>query len=308
MNEKPPLDAPKTDDEPPSGQARPGDRLRGWLKGLRNNAHNGDTPLHDTVEEIIEQHEENDAAVDSDARAMIDKVLKVGGLTVHDIMIPRADIVAVEMATSRDELTKLMVEEAHSRVPVFRETLDDVIGMVHIKDVLAAITEKQPFELSKIVRKVLIVSPSMRVLDMLLQMRLDRTHMALVVDEYGGIDGLTTIEDLVEQIVGEIEDEHDVVEGPHLHDQGDGTLVADARLTIREFEERVGSVLTEEEHEDDIDTLGGLVFSLTGRIPLRGEVVRHEPSGIEFEVMEADARRIRRLHVCNLPARRSAHG
>jgi hemolysin (HlyC) family protein len=197
---------------------------------------------------------------------------------------------------------QVMSTKGHSRLPVYRETLDDVVGMVHIKDVLTCLVGEQPFELTSILREVLFVAPSMRALDLLLQMRLSRIHMALVVDEFGGIDGLTTIEDVVEEIVGEIEDEHDVDQGPKMLARPDGSLVADARTTIDEFEQRVGSVLSEEEREQDIDTLGGLVFALTGHVPTRGESITH-PSGIVFEVVEADPRRVRRLRVRNLPQR-----
>jgi magnesium and cobalt transporter len=152
---------------------------------------------------------------------------------------------------------------------------------------------------------VLFVAPSARLLDLLLEMRLKRVHMALVVDEFGGIDGILTIEDVVEEIVGEIEDEHDVEEQPKVVQRPDGTVLADARATIEEFEERVGPVLSEAEREEDIDTLGGLVFSLAGRIPKRGEVVQH-PSGLSFEVVDADSRRIKRLKVKNLPTPEAA--
>ena len=152
------------------------------------------------------------------------------------------------------------------------------------------------YDTRKLLRKILFVAPSMRVLDLLLQMRMERIHMALVVDEYGGIDGLTTIEDLVEQIVGEIEDEHDVDEGPLLTSRSDGTYDVDARLGLGEFEETIGQILTEEEREDGSETVGGLIFNLAGRVPTRGEVIWHEASGIEFEIIDADARRIRRGH------------
>jgi CBS domain containing-hemolysin-like protein len=177
-----------------------------------------------------------------------------------------------------------------------------VIGFIHIKDLVAARAGGRPFDLKSILRQVLFVAPSMRVLDLLLQMRLSRQHLALVIDEFGGTDGLITIEDLVEQIVGEIEDEHDIAEGPKLLPRPDGTLIADARATIEEFEERIGPVLTAEEREADIDTLGGLVVHLAGRVPTRGELVTH-PSGITFEVIDADPRRIRRLRLRNLPAK-----
>jgi CBS domain containing-hemolysin-like protein len=194
-----------------------------------------------------------------------------------------------------------MSEEAHSRIPVYRGTLDDIAGMVHIKDVLACWTREQKVTLNEIVRSVLFVAPSMPILELLLQMRVSRVHLALVVDEFGGIDGMVTIEDLVEEIVGEIEDEHDDDDTPRIMQHGDGTLVADARVPIKDFEDRVGEILTEQEREEDIDTLGGLVFFLAGRVPVRGEVVRHG-SGVEFEVLDADPRRIRRLRVCQLPS------
>jgi CBS domain containing-hemolysin-like protein len=183
---------------------------------------------------------------------------------------------------------------------VYRETLDDAVGMVHIKDLLACWDTSAPFELSNIVRRVLFVAPSMPMLELLLQMRANRTHMALVVDEFGGIDGLITIEDLVEEIVGEIEDEHDAEVAPEMAERADGSIEADARVQIEDFEQRVGAFLTAEERADDIETLGGLVFFIAGRVPGRGEVVRHE-SGIEFEILDADPRRIKRVKVGRLP-------
>jgi CBS domain containing-hemolysin-like protein len=173
--------------------------------------------------------------------------------------------------------------------------------MVHIRDVLACIAGERKYDLMQIKREVLFTAPSMRALDLLLEMRLKRIHMALVVDEFGGIDGLVTIEDVVEEIVGEIEDEHDVAEGPKLIQRPDGTLIADARATIEEFEAMVGPVLSAEEREEDVDTLAGLVFALAGRVPSRGELITHPASGIAFEVLDADPRRIKRLKIHNLP-------
>ncbi|MEL0111811.1 MAG: hemolysin family protein [Rickettsiales bacterium] len=274
--------------------------FRNLFRGMRN-GRNGDSSLRETFEELIEQHEENEPPVDPVARAMLDKVLTVGALTVADVMIPRADIVAVDVTISRSDLLTLIAEEAHSLMPVYRGNLDDVLGMIHIKDLMASMASEDPFDIGKILRKTLFVAPSMRVLDLLLQMRMDRTHMALVVDEFGGIDGLTTIEDLVEQIVGEIEDEHDVDEGPLLTARPDGSLDIDARLSLGEFETTVGKILTDEEREEGSDTVGGLIFNLAGRVPTRGEVILHEESGVEFEIIDADARRIRRVRVCSLP-------
>jgi CBS domain containing-hemolysin-like protein len=275
--------------------------LRNWLRSLRR-GRNGEASLRDAIEELIgESESEPDAALISrDESSLLLNILKFGDLTAYDIMVPRADIIAVAVDIELAALVRALVSQGHSRLPVFRETLDDVVGMVHIKDVLACVAGDRDYALSSLIREVLFVAPSMRVLDLLLQMRLARVHMALVVDEFGGIDGLVTIEDVVEQIVGEIEDEHDVAEAPKLVPRPDGTLIADARTPIEEFEARVGPVLTAEEREQDIDTLAGLVVSLTGRLPSRGELISH-PSGLAFEVLDADPRRVKRLRVRNLP-------
>ncbi len=281
-----------------------------WLRGLFRRR-NGESALRDTIEEIIEEtaNEEDAAApMGSHERVLLGNIFKLRHLSADDVMVPRADIVSVDIGTDIDELTEIMSRAAHSRLPVYRENLDDVVGIVHIKDVLKYAKAQRPFDLSKILRTVLIVAPSMRALDLLLEMRLSRVHMALVVDEFGGIDGLVTIEDLVEEIVGEIEDEHDVAEGAKLIRQPDGSLIADARATIEEFEHLVGPVLSEEEREEDIDTLGGLVSGLADRVPTRGELIVHAPSGVSFEVMEADPRRLKRLRVRNLPPGSSSAG
>ncbi|MCH8095755.1 MAG: HlyC/CorC family transporter [Proteobacteria bacterium] len=271
---------------------------RGWFHKLRR-SRNGENSIRETLEELIEEREESEIPINADERVLIENILSLQNVTVKDEMVPRAEVVAVEADTTLPDLIELMSRTAHSRLPVYRETLDDVIGMVHIKDVLACSGGNEPGFISEITRKVLFVAPTMRVLDLLLQMRLTRVHMALVVDEYGGIDGLVTIEDLVEGIVGEIQDEHDV-EPPALIEHPDGSIIADARVKIEEFEEKLGPVLTPEEREEDIDSLGGLVFSIIGRVPGRGEVIHHA-SGLEFEVIDADPRRIKRLRLRNLP-------
>jgi CBS domain containing-hemolysin-like protein len=284
-----------------TGASSPLQGLKNWLRSLRR-GRNGDT-LRETIEELIEEAEtEVDAPITEDESVLLRNILKLRSLTAYDVMVPRADIAGVSVDIELADLVRIMSTKGHSRLPVYRETLDDVVGMVHIKDVLTCLTGDRPFDLKSILREVLFVAPSMRALDLLLQMRLARIHMALVIDEFGGIDGLTTIEDVVEEIVGEIEDEHDVEQGPKMLARPDGSLIADARTTIEEFERRVGPVLSDEEREQDIDTLGGLVFTLTGHVPTRGESVAH-PSGIVFEVVEADPRRVRRLRVRNLPQR-----
>jgi magnesium and cobalt transporter len=229
-------------------------------------------------------------------RALIANVLRLREITADDVMVPRPDIIAIRVDVTLDQAIDLLRREGHSRLPVFREHLDDVLGMVHLKDVFAYTGPAEDFSLEKILRRPLMVAPQIGVLDLLLQMRQRHTHLALVVDEYGGIDGLVTIEDLVETIVGDISDEHDEIEGPMLTERADGALDLNARLPVEEFEERLGAILSADERDADIETVGGLVFNLAGRVPTKGEIITH-PSGIEFLVLDADARRIRRLRV-----------
>jgi CBS domain containing-hemolysin-like protein len=268
----------------------------------------GDSSLREVIEEIIEEFEESEgdegdaSPIGSHERLLLTNVLKLRRLTAYDVMVPRADIVAVDAKATLDELLAVIDKEGHSRLPIYRDTLDDILGMVHIKDILPYAREPERFTLGQVRRDVLIVAPSMLALDLLLEMRRRRRHMALVVDEYGGIDGLVTIEDLVEQIVGEIEDEHDLAAQPLLVRRPDGSFLADARLPIEEFEAKVGPILTAEEREADIDTLGGLVTTLAGRLPARGELFHHPASGISIEVVDADPRRLHRLRLRNLPA------
>lgn len=238
--------------------------------------------------------EDGGTGLDRQERALIANVLRLRGFTADDVMIPRADIIALRADVTLDQATDFIRREGHSRMPVFGEHLDDILGMVHIKDVMGYTGAPEAFSLRAILRKPLMVAPQIPVLDLLLQMRQRRTHLALVIDEYGGVDGLVTIEDLVETIVGDIDDEHDEIEGPMMSEREDGSIDLNARLPIEEFIARFGDILTEEERETDLDTVGGLVFALAGRVPARGEILLH-PSGIEFLVLDADARRIRRL-------------
>jgi CBS domain containing-hemolysin-like protein len=270
--------------------------LKNWLRLWRKRP-GGETALRDAIEELIEESEgEGEDPRSTSESSLLLNILKLGDQTAYDVMVPRVDIKAAPEDIGIKELIAAMREHGHSRLPIYRENLDDIIGIVHIKDLLPFVVDGAPFHLKKILREAMFIAPSIRVLDLLLQMRLARAHMALVVDEFGGIDGLVTIEDLIEQIIGEIEDEHDKVRGPMLIRRSDGTIFADARAPIEDFEELVGPILTDEEREEDIDTLGGLVMSLTDRVPSRGELVSH-PSGVAFEVLDADPRRIKRLRV-----------
>lgn len=264
--------------------------------GLKRKSRNGEASLSDTLEELAERTEEDDEPVSLHERSLFENIIALRDMTAEDVMIPRADIVAVPKNIELQELVDVMVKKAHSRLPVYGDTLDDIAGMVHIKDVLGCVAAGREFSLQSLLRRVLFVSPAIRVLDLLSEMRLSRTHMALVVDEFGGIDGLITIEDLVEEIVGEIDDEHDVDQTPKLIRLSDGCYIADARFEVEDLEEKLSFRLLDEEEDEDIDTLGGLVFSLAGRVPARGELIEH-PSGIQFEVLDADPRRIRRLRI-----------
>ena len=272
-------------------------RIRAWL-GRTRKEREVEASLREAIEELIEERETAEPIAD-DERALIGNVLKLRTLTARDVMVPRSDIDALEIDTSVPDLVKHMTASGHTRVPVYRGTLDDVLGMVHIKDVLTAVAEGRQVTLRRLLRKVMFVSPAMRTMDMMIEMRAAKTHMALVVDEFGGVDGLVTIEDLIEQIVGEIDDEHDETEAPKLERKPDGSLASDARASIEEFEKETGSILSDEERQNT-DTLAGLVTWLAGHLPVRGEVIRH-PSGLEFEVVEADARRVKRLRVLNAP-------
>ncbi len=258
--------------------------------------------VRDSIAELVQeaadapQGPDDFQELDRQERALIANVLRLRETTADDVMIPRADIVAMRLDVTLEQALEQIRKEGHSRLPVYREQLDEVVGMVHIKDVFAHASRPETFNLETVLRRPLMIAPQMPVLELLLQMRQARMHMALVVDEYGGIDGLVTIEDLVETITGDISDEHDEIVGPMLIERPDGMVDIDARLSVEAFEKRFGVVLSDDEHAADIDTVGGLVFTLAGRVPTRGEVLGH-PSGIEFRVLDSDPRRIRRLRV-----------
>lgn len=275
-----------------------------WLRGA-SRGRNGDGTLRENLSELIEESEDERGSFNREERSMLTNILKLHRLRVDGVMVPRPDIVAIGADAPLDKVVETMREAFHSRLPVYQDTLDHVLGFVHIKDILAYWRGRADFDLVGIAHEVMFVPPTMSVLDLLLRMRERRIHMALVVDEFGGTDGLVTIEDLVEEIVGEIEDEHDRTEEPAIEERPDGTLVADARADIDEFEARVGVDLLPEDRDEDVETLGGFVFSLFGRVPQRGELIVH-PSGLEFEVLDADPRRVKRLRIRGLGRDRAA--
>ena len=213
------------------------------------------------------------------------------GITASDVMIPRIDIVSVAMSDDFNEIVKQLIKTNHSRVPVRNETLDDVVGILHIKDVLANLFSKEKKDIKSLLKKPIFVSPSISLLDLLYEMRIKRRHLALVVDEYGGIDGLVTIEDLVEELVGDIEDEHDLSTECRLEKMQDGSIILEARITIDLLEDLLSSIRKEDLNEE-IETLGGFIISIAGRVPVKGEVIKYSPSGLKFEILEADPRKV----------------
>ena len=273
--------------------------LARWASNLMALIRGKEPSLREFLEDVIEEHGDNKGDMTSEERLMLLNIVSLRELDISDVMVPRADIVAIDIDTPFDDMVQVFKQATHSRLPLFRDTLDDVIGMVHIKDVVGALAGEGADTVPRIAdikRRVLFVPPSMEVIDLLLNMRVNRIHMALVIDEYGGTDGLVTIEDLIEQIVGEIEDEHDEQTGPLIKQRADGVLDVDARAPVVDLEAVINVDVLPDDRDEEVDTVGGLVFTLAGRVPVRGEVIAHE-SGIEFEVIEADARRLKRLRV-----------
>ncbi len=292
----------------------------GWLSWLKTAiGHRNTAALRASLEDVLANEGADSDVFSPEERAMLRNILRLREMRVEDVMVPRADIDAVEYAMPLGELLEAFRESGHSRMPVYRETLDDPIGMVHIKDLMAYVTVaaavapqegggpeadldltqvdlSRPLADLELVRPVLFVPPSMPATDLLAKMQATRTQMALVIDEYGGTDGLASLEDVVETVVGDIEDEHDDVEGPMIVAAADGLFVADARAPLEEVAEAIGVSGLVGEYGEDVDTLGGLVFTLVGRVPVRGEIITFR-DGLEFEVMDADPRRIKRLKI-----------
>jgi CBS domain containing-hemolysin-like protein len=315
-------------------------RQQGWLASLRARLGlTGSPSLRDTLEAALKGEASGHSAFTTEERDMLLRMLRFGALRVEDVMVQRADIIAVDESASIAELLLTFEEAGVSRLPLYRDTLDDPRGMVHIKDLvswiiteatgrpkpegrpdaprtaaqrvaaqqprppvapamvdLASVNLSRPVVGSKIRRQLLYVPPSMPAMNLLLRMQATRIHMALVVDEHGGTDGLVTIEDLVERIVGEIEDEHDEAEAANLADEGEKGLVAAGRTPVAELEQHLGIRLMSDEDAEEIDTLNGLLVTMAGRVPARGERIIH-PAGLELEVIDADPRRIKRVRI-----------
>jgi CBS domain containing-hemolysin-like protein len=296
------------------------DRLRG-LFGL------GGASIRDDIQIALEDTAAGDLSAQE--RAMLKNVLNLHELRVEDVMVPRADIIAVGLNTILREVLAVFRNAGHSRLPVHAETLDDPRGMVHIRDFLdylaasaesavalkrkseappaaqaaeptgvtyaAALDLNMPLAQANILRPVLFAPPSMPALDLLVKMQATRTHMALVIDEYGGTDGLVSIEDIVEMIVGDIEDEHDLEEEPQITPAAEGTFIVDARASLEDASKAVGVELAGDNLAEEIDTVGGLIASIAGRVPVRGEIVADPARGIEYEILDGDPRRVKRI-------------
>ncbi len=256
--------------------------------------------LKEMIEEALEDVAGETSDISAEEKSLLKNLINFGELSAYDIMIPRSDIMGVHRGVSLAELKQHVITIGHTRIPVYDESLDSIEGFIHVKDLFPHIVSGAPFDISKVVREILFVPPSMRIVDLLLKMRVSGCHIAIVVDEFGGTDGLVTMEDLFEEIVGEIQDEHDGHESdPTMRWLGDHVVEADARTPIEKLEDALKEKLCDEAIAEDIDTLGGLIFSQLGRIPVRGEVLMFKPT-LKVEILQADPRRIRLVRVTRI--------
>jgi magnesium and cobalt transporter len=284
--------SPSLDDHPePSFLGRVVKNL--WRKYAKSEP---DGTLRETIEELIEDSEESEPSIESDERELLGNVLNLRDLTASDVMVPRSDIVASPDTATLPELISQFVKTGVNRIVIFKENLDHVVGMVSVNDILAWTQTKKAFKIKTILKDVLFVSPTMRTLDLLLQMRETGSKLAVIVDEYGGVDGIVTFSNLIEEVIGDIQDAHDMGTSHQVELKPDGTIVADARVRLDELEETLQVKFPFISPDEEVDTLGGLVFFLAGRIPIRGEIITH-PSGIEFEIIDADLRRLKRIKI-----------
>ena len=323
-----------SDTDHSTGASAPAQGRESLWQRLRNRfGRNRDMGLRESLEGAIESHEAQNPGetVGREAKSMMINIIEFSGLRVDDVMVPRVDIVAIDETDSMQDLLEKFIDANHSRVPVYRETLDGVTGMIHVKDFLRWMAsrgtrkrrstkaekaekvdkpEKAPLPGLSIAasalatsvkqaglnREVLFVPPSMPATDLLVRMQASHTHLAIVIDEYGGTEGLVSIEDLVEVIVGDISDEHDTDEDLEIKPIEDKIYTADGRVDLTALEELLGVDLLPEDEEEEADTLAGLIFKIAGRVPTRGEIIRHE-SGLEFEILDSDPRRVKRVRI-----------
>lgn len=258
----------------------------------------GEGSIRDMIEEALDEESTSDLTISEEEKNLLKNMIHFGELTVRDIMIPRTEIMALPRNVSFEELKRHVIDIGHTRIPVFDESLDKIDGFLHVKDLFPHLAADIAFDMATALREILFIPPSMRIVDLLLKMRVSGCHIAIVVDEYGGTSGLVTMEDLFEEIVGEIQDEHDdVKEESLLRWLGDHVVEADARIEIEQLESALGeSVRGGQAHEGEYDTLGGLIFSTLGRVPVKGEVVKLN-SKFKIEIQSADPRRIKHVRI-----------
>ena len=249
------------------------------------------------INKIIDTSDNSSRELTPEEKNMLNNVIGFGESRVEDCMVPRADIVGLELNTDVKDILKIFSDSNHSRIPVYKETLDNPIGMLHMKDLISVFSDKNfdDIDIEKFLREILFVPPSMKSRDLLVRMQTSRIHMALVIDEYGGTDGLVTIEDLIEEIIGEIEDElfEEDLDRIKIYDN---YIDSSARASIEEINDIVGKSLFTDDIDEEINTIGGLVFVLAGRVPQRGELINH-PLGFEIEITDADSRRIKKVRL-----------
>ena len=271
-------------------------KLKFFLKKKTNNK------LQINIENLLNKRLKQKKPLKINEEKIISNVFQLPEKLINDIMIPRTDIISVDTNVNINKFVQIIGRTSHSRYPVFDKSRDNIVGMVHIKDVISCWKNKKIRNIKKLVRQILFTPDSINILDLLLKMRTSHIHMAIIVDEHGGVDGLVTIEDLVEEIVGEIKDEHEAQKENKNNIKGeikdDGSIKISARMLIEDFEKKYGNIFSDKEDISDIDTMGGLVFHIFGRIPLKGEVIKHS-NICEFEILDADSRRIRTILVRN---------
>jgi len=271
-------------------------KLKFFLKKKNNNK------LQNKFENLLNKRLKQKKPLKINEEKIISNVFQLPEKLINDIMIPRTDIISVDTNVNINKFVQIIGRTSHSRYPVFDKSRDNIIGMIHIKDVISCWKNKKIRNIKKLVRQILFTPDSINILDLLLKMRTSHIHMAIIVDEHGGVDGLVTIEDLVEEIVGEIKDEHEAQKENKNNIKGlikdDGSIKISARMLIEDFEKKYGNIFSDKKDISDIDTMGGLVFHIFGRIPLKGEVIKHS-NGCEFEILDADSRRIRTILVRN---------
>lgn len=278
------------------------------IKASRQHKQEEDSVLS-TLEEIIDEREErgDQHLIDQREIPMLKNIFRLRDVRAHDVMTPRVDIDAVSIEMTPFQFKKHILKDKFTRYPVYDGNLDNIVGVVHVKDVLYSLIQHQKANVSDLMKqKVLFVSPAMRALDLLKEMQNNQTQMAIVVDEHGGVDGLISLEDLLEVVVGEIDDEHDERDDELLKVVKDGVIEADAKAKLDDFEALVGPLATAEERENlDIDTIGGWVATLAGRVPSKGEVIHHEPTGMRFLILNSDPLHIQKMRITNIPRKQT---